>query len=246
MSIMEKLFGRTASQVPAPNPAPPASNNPAANAPTQQTQVSGQTDPNGTVPAGSNEPASPLSKFEKVWEPNKDAPKEQSLSVQNVDPNKIMEAAGKIDFASLLSKEDLAKVAAGGEEAVAAMASLLNKTAQSVYGQAAFAATKIQEKTMAEAEERFLAKLPGLINQRSAQELLLQNNKQLSHPAVKPIVDMMREQLVQQYPNATAAQIAEMTQEMMKGAAQVFNPIPPADATKGKKQDEDWEAYVNS
>lgn len=247
MSVMDKIFGmmnRTANQ----GVQPPASNNPANNPPIQG-QTSPNTDPNGVLPPNAATPPSPLSKFEKLWEatptdPN--APKPPP-GIGDVDPGKIMEAAGKVDFAQILSREDLQKVAAGGEEAVAALTTLLNKTAQTVYGQSAFAASKIVEKALAEAEDKFSQKIPTLLQQRNAQELLLQQNKQLSHPAVAPIVEMMREQLVQKYPNATAAQIAEMAQEMMKGAATVFSPAPAEDPSKksGKPKEEDWDAYIN-
>ena len=247
MSVMEKIFGlmgRTANP-----PAPPASNNPAQNPPIQG-QASPNTEPNGVLPQNSATPPSPLSKFEKLWEPTPVDPNAPTPApgIKDVDPGKIMEAAGKVDFAQILSREDLQKVAAGGEEAVAALTTLLNKTAQTVYGQSAFAASKIVEKALAEAEGKFTEKIPALLQQRGAQELLLQQNKQLSHPAVAPIVEMMREQLVQKYPNATSQQIAEMAQEMMKGAATVFAPTPSEDPSKksSKPKDEDWDLYIGN
>lgn len=239
MSIMEKIFGARANQAPATQPN--ASNNPAQNPPIQS-QATPQTAPNGVIPKQEEAP-SPLQKFEKVWEPTPVDPNAAKPGAP-VDPQKIMEAAGKVDFTKVLSQEDLAKVQAGGADAIVALSNLLQKTAQTVYGQATYATTQIVEQAVAKAQEDFAAKVPGLVQSKSSKDLLLQSNKELTNPAVAPIVDMIQNQLVQKFPNASPTEIAEMAKEMMKGAAAVFNPAPAPDPAKAAPKGEDWSTYA--
>lgn len=249
MSAMEKIFGMFRQQAnqpaPAAAPAPAVSNN-LQGQPTQQTQQSTGTDGNGVVPQGSANapaPASPLDQFKDIWQPNEN--KEDPAPSFNPDPGKIMEAASKVDFTKILSKDALAKVQAGGDEAVQAMAVLLNQTAQAVYGQSTVAASKIVEQALSQAEQKFASKVPTLVNQKAAQAKLLASNKALANPAVAPIVALIQEQLAAKYPNATSDELAEMAGEMMKGAANVFAPAPsPASPDKGKKADDDWSDFL--
>lgn len=241
MSAMEKVFGlfqRTA----APAPAPAVSNN------LQGAPTNPGTPGNGVVPAPTPAPApapvSPLEQHKDLWQPNKT--EEGNQSPAPIDPQKIMEAASKVDFTKILNQEALAKVQAGGEEAVQAMASLLNQTAQAVYGQSTVAASKIVEQALAQAEQKFAGKVPGLVNQKAAQAKLLTENKALANPAVAPLVDMIQTQLATKYPNATSDELAQMAQDLMKGAASVFAPSAPAKETadKAKKGDDDWSDYL--
>lgn len=245
MSAMEKvfgLFGRTAT--PAPAAAPAVSNN------LQGTPTNPGTPGNGVVPAATPAPApapvSPLEQHKDLWQPVKTEEGDASAPAP-LDPKKIMEAASKVDFTKILSQEALAKVQAGGEEAVQAMAALLNQTAQAVYGQSTVAASKIVEQALAQAEQKFAGKVPGLVNQKAAQAKLLTENKALANPAVAPLVDMIQSQLATKYPNATSDELAQMAQDLMKGAASVFAPSAPAKETadKAKKADDDWSDYLS-
>ena len=246
MSAMEKIFGMFRQQANQPPAAPGVANN-MQGAPTQQTQQTSATAPNGVVPAGAaTAPApapSPLEQFKDVWQPPKTEEGKPSVPL-SADPQKIMEAASRVDFTKILNQEALAKVQAGGEEAVQAMASLLNQTAQAVYGQSTVAASKIVEQALLQAERKFADRVPTLVNQKAAQAKLLTANKALANPAVAPIVTMIQDQLALKYPNATSDELADMAAEMMKGAANVFAPPPAAPAEKAKKLEDDWSDYL--
>lgn len=246
MSVMEKIFGNFMSRQAAPAPVQQNSNNLQEIKPSQTTQQSAVTAPNGVVPAGSNAsaPQSPLEQFKEVWQPNK----EDSTSTPqnfNADPQKIMEAASKVNFAQILDKDSLAKVQAGGEEAVTALVGLLNQTAQAVYGQSTVAASKIVEQALSQAEQKFASQVPSLVNKKAAQAKLLTENKALADPAVAPLVAMIQDQLATKYPNATSDELAEMAQGLMKGAAQVFSPAPPPEQQKAGKKEDDWSDFLN-
>jgi len=227
---MQKLFG------PAPAPAAP---NQLSKAPDLATQQSAQTSPNGVIPA-----ESPLEKFSKVWEPAAVDPNAPAPGSNAVTPEQLMEAAGKVDFAKILDPAALQAIAAGGEGATQAFVSSMQKMSQAVYGHSAYATTKIVEQAVSQAEDRFAAKLPGLINSQSSKNELLQQNAAFNNPAVAPIVQMIHAQIATKYPNATSNEITAMAKEMMQGAALVFNPAaPPSAAKKKEAEGEDWSMY---
>src|ERR1051326_4028684 len=108
-SVMQKIFG---SPVP---PAPPGNIN---QPPVVQPLANGVTEPNGVVPntagatnttANQNEPdpKSPEVKFKGLWEPPKPEDGNTSTKSAEIDPQKIMEAASKVDFSKVLDQENL-------------------------------------------------------------------------------------------------------------------------------------------
>jgi len=235
MSFIQKIFGAA----PAPAPAAPNQMAKAGDIPTQQTA---QTSANGVIPA-----ESPLDKFSKVWEPTPVDPNAAAQQSNAVTPEQLMEAAGKVDFAKVLDPAAMQAIIAGGEGAVGAFTSSMQKIAQTVYGHSAFATTKIVEQAVSQAEDRFAAKLPGLINSQSSKNELLQQNVAFNNPAVAPIVQMIHAQIAAKYPNATSNEITAMAKEMMQGAAQVFNPAAAPSAKEQKANaGEDWSKYLES
>ena len=243
MSFIERIFGKPTPAAAPAQSAPAASNDPTKNQPPAQTAQSSQTAPNGVVPASASG-ESPLEKFAALWEPTKTDPNAPAAP-QPVSAEQIMEAAGKVDFTKVLSQEDLAKIAAGGDDAIAALSSVLNKSMQTAYGHSALAATKLVEQAVSKAEESFAAKLPTLINQQTSRNALLSDNPAFSNPAVAPIVEIIHQQLVNKFPTATPNEIAAMAKEMMSGAAQVFNPSKTPDPAATAKKEDDWSLYAN-
>lgn len=242
MSLFERIFAKA----PAPAPAPvAATNDPKKNEPVQTHQTPGMA-PNGVVPAGGGE-QSPLEQFGKLWETPPVDPNAQSSEPAQITPERILEAAGKVDFSKVLSQTDLQAIAGGGEAALNALSTVLNKSMQTSYGHSAVAANKIVEQAIAQAEQRFAAKLPTLINTQASKSEMLTGNKALSNPAVAPLVEMVHKQFVEKYPNATSNEIAALTQDYMKTVAGVFNPQTPnagqVAASSKKAAAEDWSEY---
>jgi hypothetical protein len=239
-SIFQKIFG------PAPAAAPAPTNNVNTNPPPQQqTQQSQQTAPNGVVPADTN----PMEKFKDIWEaPKVDPNAPANQQSEPVTAEKMMEAAGKVDFAKVITPEQLAAIGQGGDGAVQAFGQALNKVAQTVYGQSAYATTRIVEQAVSQAEQKFAAQLPSLINNQSSKQTLLAENKQFQDPAVKPVFDLVHTQMTTKFPNATTVEVNEMVKEMLKGMADVFNPEATKQAVAAKTPKvnaaEDFSDYV--
>ncbi len=260
MSIFQKIFGNVpasnAGQPPANpnaqgNPGQPQpTNNLATNPQPQGTHQSQQTAPNGVVPDGGNTPppeVSPLEKFAKIWEtgtPDKGNPPQQE---NTLTPEKMMEAAAKVDFSKVIDRETLNKINAGGEEALNALVAIINKTSQTVYGQSTVVAKKLVDQAVATAQDEFAAKIPGLVKQQSMREGLLADNPAFKDPAVAPIVEALQQQFAQKYPNASAGELQKMAQEYFAGAASVLNPNKPAKTSSAPGREEiDWDSWVNT
>jgi hypothetical protein len=253
---MQKIFGAAKQPVPAQPNFPqqqqlPQQQGNINNPPNQSTQQSPQTDPNGIVPADGNKPPeSPVAKFTDLWQPPKpdeSAPKGNEVS--EFSPQKLMEAAGKVDFAKLVSQEDLQKIQAGGPEAVAALMNALNKTSQTVFGQSAILSQKMMDKRIAEARDEFAAQLPKLVRKQSSTEGLMAKNAAFADPAVAPVVQAVQAQLAEKYPKATSAELQVMAEEYLMGVSGMINP-GKKDSSEGKSNPEadstDWEEYLKT
>lgn len=245
MSLMERIFGNK----PAPQQQGSApTNNPAQNPPPQQQpQQSAQTAPNGVVPAGSEkapEGGSPTDKFADLWEPVKQDESKKGQEPEGLTPEKMLEAAGKVDFKRVLDQESLAKIKAGGDDAVQALAELLNKTAQTVYGQSTVVAHKLIEAEVNKARKEFAEQIPGLVKKQNMRESFLTENPAFKKPSVAPVVEAIQSQLAQKYPKATTAELNAMAKDYLQAAALDFSPAAPKDSTPAKGE-VDWDAYVD-
>lgn len=251
MSIFEKLFGTAA---PANTP-PTGVNNPGQ--PLPGTAASPGTAPNGVVPAApapapaaptpASAPATPLDTFKDIWQtPTNPDPNENQPIFANVDPQKLMESARKVDFAKAITPENLQKIQAGGQDAVAALAESMNSVAQTVFAQSALATTKIVEQALTKQQEQFDARLPTMVKKFSANENLLTNNPLLSNPAIQPLVGALQEQLIRKNPNASAADIQQQVNDYFAALGNTFAPKPtPAPGTNKAKDSEDWEKFLS-
>ena len=246
---LQNLFGGSSAPAPAAPPSPNSQlqQNPNAT-PAANTGTAG---PNGMIPANPDgsanmgSTATPMAEFSKLFDtkPN-DGTGSQSLFA-NIDPAKVQEAAGKVNFAQVVGSETLAKIQAGGPEAAQAFVEAMNKVSQTVYAQSAVATTQLIDRALAEHATRTEAKLPELIKRQSASESLKGDNAIFSNPAVAPVVGMIQNQIASMYPNATAAEQKQMVVKYFKDLTGAVSP-PPAPKKESKKGDDgfDWEAFA--
>lgn len=224
------------------------------------TQSSGQTAPNGMVPTqgqtlnigNPTEPqavVSPLDTFKDIWSTPTTPDDSNSPMFAGVDPAKLMESAGKVDFAKAATPEQLQLINAGGPQAMEAMMAVMNKVAQTVYAQSAFATTKIVDQAMERQQQNFAKQLPSMVRKFSVNEGLQTDNPLLSNPALTPLVSALSEQLVRKNPNATSTEIQQQVNDYFAALGTSFAPKPPETpatraAAKAAKQ-EDWGAFLN-
>lgn len=251
MSIFATLFGNNNQQQAAPQAAPTPGQLPAT--PTMQTAASPGTAPNGvvpnTVPSPENENKDPLDQFKDIWQPTKEQT-EGPAPLLNVDPKSLAEVSKRTDFTKLIQPEQLTAIAAGGEEAVKAFASAMNRVAQGVYAQSSFAATKIAEAAVTKAKEQWEAELPQHVKRQTVSETLRTENPALSHPAAAPLLNAIEAQITQKHPNASSAEITAMANNYLSEFAKAVNAPQlkrdqQAAASKQADGETDWSSYLS-
>lgn len=262
--LMDVFFGSGAKHAPAPNtsvPVAPTPGNIPQNTGTAQ-PGNGNAAPNGTNPTNGpqaqqqndEQNKSPLDAFSKLWEAptnEKGEPIQQTNTpLYNVDTKQVMDAAGKIDFKSVATPDQLAKIVAGGQEGVAAMMDIMNTMSQHVYANAAVAATKIAESGITRALSQAEQRLPGKIRDQQINEGLTSKNPALLDPAVRPLVDMVRNQFAQKYPTATANELQAMAEDYMTKAGSVFNPTQMQQQQQQQQRqterDSEWDKFFDT
>ena len=201
------------------------------------------TAPNGVVPTTTvpAEPQAPLDKFNDLWKTDPNAKPTGNDPLFNVDPQKLMEAAGKVDFAKVIKPEQLQAITAGGEGAAAAFIQAINAVSQATFAQSALASTKIVEQAVAKTRENFSAELPGMLKKLNLNDSLRDSNPAFSHPAAQPILDALQAQLTQKYPSATVQELQGMAKEFLSSFTDAAIPKPVA--TTVSNGETDWSKF---
>lgn len=216
------------------------------NSPTNS-PADGNTAANGLVPPGADKsaPQSPLDQFNDLWKNEPSTGETAAPGVfGDVNPQKFMDAASKVDFSKAITPEQLQAISAGGEGAMHAFASALNTVSQHVYAQSAFASTKIVEQAMARAKEGFLSELPQHIKKQTVSDSLRAENPVFSNPAVQPIISALEAQLTVKFPNASAPEITQMAKQYVEALGTSFAPKPQETPQKGRAET-DWNSFLN-
>lgn len=237
-------------QAPAPNPggaAPPGQ----IPAPTTVPQTTPNTAPNGTVP---NQPAvpevpadnSPLAPFKELWEaPVTDpkAPAPAPTTPQQLNLEDVQKAVAKATFTNAITPEHLAAIGEGGEAAQKAFAESLNAVAQQVLTQSVMVNSKLSEQNMNTFQDAQSSKLQDLVQKHALSESVNSSNPIFKNPAVQPVIEATKQQLLTKFPNATTAEHAKMLEDYMLAMGAAFTPAPEVDPTK-VTQGEDWEKFL--
>lgn len=249
--VMNKLFG---SGTPTPAQVMQVQMVPAPNNPTGVAQPGmplPSSDPNNpTVPVGTADPATvPLDAFADLWktapiDPNA-PPADNGNYFQNFDPKNVMESARKVNFSNQeVTPEQAAAIAAGGPEAIKAVRSLINASSQQVYGQSAIATASIVQKALEAQAERFKAQLPGLMKNQAVTDSLATENPIFKNPALQPMVDMARTQILQKFPNATQAEVKEQVVNFFNAMQGALAPKPKVSAAD-KANETNWDDWIS-
>lgn len=245
LNVFQSLFGGTPQNPTPPTNPPqmPAPTNPANQDPSQP--LPGVSPNNPTAPNNPTPPdPTPFDGMKDIWQtPTNPNPDSGTGFFGNVDPKKLMESAQKVDFARIITPDDLTAIQGGGEAAAKAFAKSLNSVAQTVYAQSALATTKIVEQALNKAQERYDAQLPSLVTKLTANQNLVQDNPLLKHPAVQPLAEALQAQLIQKNPNATPAEIQTQVSDYFKAMATAFSP-KPATVKSSQNSDTDWDAFL--
>lgn len=204
---MSGIFANLMSAFSGQPPAPPQQQLPA-----NQPAMVAQADANGGIPKIETPapPPAPMSDYKDLFAPvdPKNAPQTGPVAL-NLDPAKLSQMAGQLDFTKSITPELLAKINAGGPEAMTAMLSAMNVVGQQAFTQAVAANTKIAESAIAATHTQLGAQIPGMVREHAVTAALRENNPMFSNPATQPILEMIGKQFIAKFPEATPAQIQE-------------------------------------
>ena len=256
MGIMDIFRGAGAQQQPAAQPqqqpqqqpAAPAANPVAGNNLVPQPGVN--TPPAGTNPDGSAA-TSPMDNFASLWQtdPNTPAPNDPNAPLIALNQQKLAEQVRQMDFTKSVNPELFQKVAAGGEEAVTALAQIVNSVAQQATAQALVGSSMVAEGAIKKYGTGLRSEIPSLIKQQSVTEQRRQLNPALSNPAFEPMVQVVEMQMRKKFPDATAAELTEQVSKYFDTfAAAATAPATAAAAAKSAETkaatETDWGAFM--
>lgn len=217
-------------------PAPAASGQPSG----QPADLSQFGQPNQPNPAGS--PGAPqnegLDAFKELFTP---LTPEQMAAQQNFDPNalfatlepaKVQELAGKINYAEGITAEQLQAIQTGGPEAVQALVQALNAVGQRTMTQSLLASAEVTKQALNQANQSLDGRLSSVSRKQAVTDLITSENPMLNHPAAKPIVDALQQAIMAKNPQATPQQIQASVNEYLTaftGASAKPAPQPTGD-----------------
>ena len=234
MSILD-IFRPAAPAAPAANPH--VANNPqvpsANNSPQQQPT---QSNPN---------PESPTDKFKDLWNTTPNSSENSNPNFQ-LAPEQLNKVASGLNFTQGISQEAVAKVAAGGEEAVQALGEILNVFGQNIFKTNAQFTSNLTEAGYGAAQKQLNSNLPTLVKQQLSTSELFTANPALRDPAIQPVVRALHSQLTQQHPEATPAEINGMLSDYMGRLGGAFNKADPTATEKAKGEENfDFSSFLS-
>jgi len=198
---------------------------------------------NGIVPAASAAPvdSSPLEQFKDLWDtapvdPNKKA----EPTSFTLDPKEVAEIVNKHDFSKAASPEALAAVAAGGEPAVAAMLEIINNLGRQVLTQSTLVGNQLSGQITDRALAAYGTKLPDMIRNQNTANHVKGVNPIMNNPAIQPVIDAARQQLLQKFPNASDAEVGTMLTQYVEAMGAQFAPKTAAQQAVGQN----WEKFL--
>lgn len=206
-----------ASQQPAAQPATPSAQ-PAA---TATPAVQGSTaDPSGT-PAPVT---SPLDKFSSLWQTTATGGEQATdKSYVSMDPAKLAEATGKLNFTAGLQPEQLQAVFSGGDQAVQAFQTALNSTAQQSFQTAMIGASRLIEQALKSQRQDVLGEIPGLFKNQMLTSQVFEENPALSHPSVRPLIEVLQTQFAAKFPEASNSELRKMAADYLTQTASLVS-----------------------
>ena len=248
MGLFDMFIKPAPEQQPAPQAQPQQQPAPPGNIPPQQV-VAEPGNPTAPVqqPAAPVTPEvvdnSPLAEFKGLWEDNPkkegDPAPNESAALKAEDVQKIV---AKTDFSQAITPETLAAINAGGEDAAKAFAQAMNAVAQQVMVQSTMVNNKLTEQAVERALEAHKATLPGMLRSGLVSDHAKNSNPLFANPAIKPVIEATQSQLLSKYPNATPAEITEMTQNYIIQMGAMF---APKDVVNDNAVGEtDWDKFM--
>jgi hypothetical protein len=231
MAFLSGIFGNSAPAPAAPAPAPaPVNSNGSAGPVSQQQQAPANPGAHPTnmqnqqAPAPAAGPENPLDAFSSMFapkQPDPNAPKQPTINdplLGPLDPAKFREQVNQANFAAAIPQETIQR-AIGGDPA--AFQEAINTAAREAFAAAAQLSHGLVEHGARTAAQR----VDGSVDSRVRNALIrTQNtsNEALTHPAVAPLLGLVKHQIAQSNPQLTPDQIQQRAEQYFMQTAEVL------------------------
>lgn len=252
MSIMDTLFGRKGQQEQQQLQQQQQQQNAQQGQPQQQPNPHIQGNP--TIPNGTNTPQnngtptnpqgeSPLAGMADLWK--------NTTEPGNANPNFILnpehlgQVVSKQDFLKSINQEDLAKIAAGGQDAVAALSNVLNTFGREVFSRSAQFSSHMTDSGFRVAQQALDRTVPEVIRRQAVTHDMYEKYPKLRDPALQPMIAAITNQFAEKYPNSTKSEINEMAAQYVEQFASAFKTEEPAGKAQQSNAAADFSSFLN-
>lgn len=184
--------------------------------------------------------------FKDFWKPVEVDPALQNQPVTGftMDPAKINEAVSKANFLGTMTDAQREAIAAGGEGATKVMMEVMNNVGRTVMAQSTMAQGRMMEQAIKTAKADILSQLPDAVRNSLTKNEIFSNEK-YNNPEFSPVVDAVRSQMQTKFPNASVAEITNLTQQYLdKFAGNIGNQQQSQQTAKQGKTEEDWSKFL--
>lgn len=263
MGILDKLFDRTTAvtqqensqqQQQQMNPGNPGNQNLAPVVPGAPNSM--QT-PDLQNPGNAPAPKSPLEQFKSLFNTEQKVDKDGKPIVEANDTrylpiNKedVAKAVAQLDFTSGdATINEMMEKFAGGDASV--LPQIINQALKQSYMQQTLLTSELMEKLGNQVSERIQKEIPQRFKDMSSRSSL-ESDPLFKDPAAQPVVNAIRQQILQKHPEASAQDVQELTKTYLRGFAQLVNGNN-SNANHGTenpfgnpREDVDWGAWFSA
>lgn len=170
--------------------------------------------------------------FASLWEPTLDKEgkpipaSDPALSNGinfNLDVGALDKHYSGIDFTKGINTELFNHVAAGGEQALAALPQIINHAVRQAVLTSAQGTARLVQGTVQNADTNIASLVQAEVKKLGLQDTVRQNPV-YSNPLYAPVVSMVQQQVLQKYPNATQADLSRAVDSYFKRLGSDLNP----------------------
>lgn len=220
--------------------------------PPQPTGQPGSSLGQSPTPPGQQQKAdSPLDAFKALWQDTPESRTQQtdpfSTPLFNMDPTKVNEAIGQINFVGQLDPA-LVQKAMSGQDPQAFM-DVINEVGRKALHTSVQLSTATAEQAGQKLGQRFNTAMPARFRDLQTKSQA-PTNPLLSNPAVAPMLDAVRQRLLTQNPDWTPAQVQAKAEEYLSTFASELQNSDPNKAAERKtaaaaNQAFDWDTWAS-
>lgn len=195
----------------------------------------------------------PVDPFKDLWtiDPKQKGPVDLAEFSFQFDPKKVDASVGALDFTKAITPEILAKIQAGGPEAISATLQAMNIVGQQAAKTALIGAAQVTENGIRTNGQRLKDNLPSLVRNESVSNAMREDNPLFNDPSTAPMMELVTQQLAQKFPSSSPAEIRESAKQYMLnlatsaakfGGNKVITDAPNPAANNPRGHQTDWSA----